>query len=473
MGTVDVVVVGGGPTGCMLAGELALAGRSVVVVEKHAEASPLSRAFGTHARTLEVLDTRGLADELVATGTKAGSLSLWKSAGLDLTQLPSRFPFLLVTPQRNVDALLEKYARDHGAQIVRGAGVTGLEQLDDGVVVQAGDLVWKASYVVAADGAHSTVRRLTGTEFPGKTLLRSIMLADAYLAEPPDTVITVDAVKNSFAFLAPFGDGWFRIIAWDRRHEDDPAFRAEPALVRDILRRTMGTDFGMGETRWISQFRSDERQIGTYRSGRVFFAGDAAHVHSPAGGQGMNTGIQDAANLGWKLATVLDGADPAILDTYQAERHPVGKLVLRTSGATIRMMTLRSWPMRMLRNHALAALLRSRRFSGKAAGMFTGTGIRYRRASSEHTLVGTPAGEVALREGRLLEALRHGEFVLVAGREAGHVRAPMPVVHRTDDGPGLLVRPDGYVAWAGDVTSGDWAAVLGRWTAPARERRAP
>ncbi|MEV6638530.1 FAD-dependent oxidoreductase [Amycolatopsis sp. NPDC051371] len=472
MDTVDVVVVGAGPTGCMLAGELALAGRSVVVVEKHAEASPLSRAFGTHARTLEVLDTRGLADELVATGTKAGSLSLWKSAGLDLTRLPSRFPFLLVTPQRNVDALLEKHALAQGAQIVRGAGVTDLDHREDGVVVRAGERAWKASYVVAADGAHSTVRRLTGTEFPGKVLLNSIMLADAYLAEPPATVITVDAVKDSFAFLAPFGDGWFRVIAWARRHERDPAFRAEPELVRDILRRTMGSDFGMGETRWISQFRSDERQIGAYRAGRVFFAGDAAHVHSPAGGQGMNTGIQDAANLGWKLAAVLDGADPAILDTYQAERHPVGKLVLRTSGATIRMMTVRAWPVRMLRNHVIGALLRSGRFSRKAAGMFTGTGIRYRRASSEHPLVGTPAAGVPLREGRLPLALRRGGFVLVAGRDAGDVHAPVPVVHRTDDGPGLLVRPDGYVAWAGDVASGEWAGALGRWTAPARERRA-
>ncbi|WP_284740040.1 FAD-dependent oxidoreductase [Amycolatopsis sp. RTGN1] len=470
MDTVDVVVVGAGPAGCMLAGELALAGRSVVVVEKHAEASPLSRAFGTHARTLEVLDTRGLADDLVATGTRAGSLSLWKSAGLDLTRLPSRFPFLLVTPQRNVDSLLEKHARDQGARIVRGTAVTDLEQRDDGVVVRAGGLAWKASYVVAADGAHSTVRRLTGTEFPGTVLLKSIMLADVRLADPPATVITVDAVKDSFAFLAPFGDGWFRVIAWDRRHEDDAAFRAEPALVRDILRRTMGTDFGMGETRWISQFRSDERQIGAYRSGRVFFAGDAAHVHSPAGGQGMNTGIQDAANLGWKLAAVLDGADPAILDTYHAERHPVGKLVLRTSGATIRLMTVRAWPARMLRNHVIGALLRSGRFSRKAAGMFTGTGIRYRRAPAEHRLVGTPVGELPLRDGRLPESLRHGGFVLVAGKGAGPVTAPVPVVHRTDDGPGLLVRPDGYVAWAGDVTAGEWAAVLDRWTAPQRER---
>jgi 2-polyprenyl-6-methoxyphenol hydroxylase-like FAD-dependent oxidoreductase len=468
--TVDVVVVGAGPTGCLLAGELALAGRSVVVVEKHAEASPLSRAFGTHARTLEVLDTRGLADDLVATGTRAGSLSLWKSAGLDLTRLPSRFPFLLVTPQRNVDSLLEEYARGQGARIVRGAAVTGLDQRDDGVVVRAGDRAWKASYVVAADGAHSTVRRLTGTQFPGTVLLTSIMLADVRLADPPATVITVDAVKDSFAFLAPFGDGWFRVIAWHRRHEGDAGFRAEPALVRAILRRTMGTDFGMGETRWISQFRSDERQIAAYRSGRVFFAGDAAHVHSPAGGQGMNTGIQDAANLGWKLAAVLDGADPAVLDTYQAERHPVGRLVLRTSGATIRMMTLRAWPLRMLRNHVLGALLRSGRFSHKAAGMFTGTGIRYRRAPAGHPLTGTPAGDLPVRGGRLPESLRHGGFVLVAGRDAGPVSAPVPVVHRTDEGPGLLVRPDGYVAWAGDVAAGEWAAVLDRWTAPHRER---
>jgi 2-polyprenyl-6-methoxyphenol hydroxylase-like FAD-dependent oxidoreductase len=468
MDTTDVLVVGAGPAGCMLAAEVALAGRSVTVLEKHETPSPLSRAFGVHARTLEVLDSRGLAEELVATGTAAPALSLWDKAGLDLTRLASPFPFLLVTPQFNVDTLLEKYARDKGAQIVRGATVVGLDQQDDRVIVRAetaeGQRVWEASYVVGADGVHSTVRRLTGQSFPGKVLLKSIILADAYLGTPPEAVINVNAVKDCFAFLAPFGDGWFRVIAWDRRNENTPDFTADEGMVRDILRRAMGTDYGMGEVRWTSQFRSDERQVRSYRTGRVMLAGDAAHVHSPAGGQGMNTGIQDACNLGWKLAGVLNGADPAILDTYHEERHPVGKMVLRSSGATIRMMTVRAWPLRKLRNVLVTALLKVHKVARKAAGMFTGVGIRYPRRSSDHALVGTRAGDIPLRDSRLSSVMRQGGFVLVQEEDAGDITAPLPVVRRTGSGPGLLVRPDGYIAWAGRTGSGEWQAVLGRWT---------
>ncbi len=468
MDTVDVLVVGAGPAGCMVAGELALAGRSVVVLEKHDAPSPLSRAFGVHARTMEALDTRGLAHELRSTGTASPGLALWRGAEVNLTTLPSPFPFLLVTPQMNVDTLLEKRATGHGADVVRGATVTRLWQHEDGVVVRAvtadGEREWKASYVVGADGVRSTVRDLVGLPFPGEVLLKSIVLADAHLTEPPASIVTVNAAEDCFAFVAPFGDGWFRVIVWDRRNEDDPAFQGSEAMVRDVLERAMGTDYGMDEVRWLSQFQSDERQVESYRSGRVFLAGDAAHVHSPAGGQGMNTGIQDALNLGWKLAAVLGGANPAILDTYQEERHPVGKLVLRSSGATIRLMTVRSWPARVLRRFVLPFLLGREKVARKAAGMFSGVGISYGRGQDDHKLVGTRAPDVPLRDGRLFEALRGGGFVLVLENEAAAVDSSARVERRIDGGPGLLVRPDGYIAWAGDTSTGGWRAALDRWT---------
>jgi 2-polyprenyl-6-methoxyphenol hydroxylase-like FAD-dependent oxidoreductase len=466
MESVDVVVVGAGPAGCTVAGELALAGRSVVVLEKHEAPSPLSRAFGVHGRTLEVLDYRGLADELVATGATAPGLVLWGKGELSLTGLPSRFPFLLVTPQINVDQLLEKYARSQGAQVIRGATVVGLDQGDDGVVVRArtttGEQAWKARYVVGADGVHSTVRELLGQPFPGKVLLSSIMLADAWLAEPPSTLVQIHTAKDCFAFLAPFGDGWYRIITWDRRNEQNPDFQADESMVRDILQRAAGTDHGMGEVRWLSQFRSDERQVDAYRTGSVFLVGDAAHVHSPAGGQGMNTGIQDAFNLGWKLGAVLDGASATILDTYHDERHPVGAMVLRTSGAMIRQMTVRSRLARAVRDVGLPALLSTPVVTRKAAGMFSGIGVRYGHRSP----VGMRADDLPLAGGeRLFVTMRRGGFVLVLEADAGQVDSPVSVVRRSDDGPSLLVRPDGYIAWAGDSRTGEWRSALDRWTA--------
>ena len=448
----DVVVVGAGPAGSMVAAELARAGRSVTVLEKHTAPSPLSRAFGVHARTLEVLQLRGLAAKLLAQGTKARALSLWRGAELNLAVLPSPFPFLLVTPQVNVDRLLEDEARAQGAEVIRGVTVTGVTQDPHGVVVQAGDRTFRASYVVGADGVRSTVREQAGQAFPGEAVLSSIMLADAYLADPPREVINVNAVRDCFAFLAPFGDGWFRIIAWDRANQAGNADPVEVEDLRSILWRAMGTDYGMGEVRWKSRFASDERQVAQYRTGRIFLVGDAAHVHSPAGGQGMNTGIQDSFNLGWKLAAVLNGADETILDTYQRERHPVGKMVLRSSGATIRLMLVESRAGRFLRNNGIRALLRIKPAAKKAAGMFSGVGISYHR-QGQPKLVGTRY---------LIEDGRHAGFTLVLGRDQDQPDAPIPTVRRTDKGPSLLVRPDGYVAWAG--TDESWREVLNGWT---------
>ena len=416
----DVVVVGAGPTGCAVAGEVARTGRSVTVLDKHAEPSPLSRAFGVHARTLEQLDARGLADELVATGTPVGRLQLVGRAGIDLTGLPTRFPFVLMTPQVHVDRLLERYARDSGARVERGVVVTGLTQDDDGVTVTAGDRTWRARYVVGADGVHSTVRQLAGIGFPGRAVLRSVVLADVRLDLPADD-LRVDVDGHGFGFLAPFGDGWYRLIGWDRRHQPATDVPVDHTEVAGLLDRVFGLP--AGEVRWSSRFASDERQAPTYRVGRVFLAGDAAHVHSPAGGQGMNTGIQDAVNLGWRLAT-------GDLDGYERERHPVGRTVLRSSGATIRLMTLGGARGRLARAVALRGLLRVPAVQHRGAGMFSGIAIRYPGPGP----VGTRAAGVPLRGARLA----------VRQRTAGSVR--IDAADRTDGGPGLLVRPDGYVA---------------------------
>ncbi|OZC74863.1 FAD-dependent oxidoreductase [Rhodococcus sp. 06-418-5] len=462
----DVIVVGAGPAGCMLAGELARAGRSVTVLEKHDAPSPLSRAFGVHARTLEILDSRGLAEDLLSTGAHTPGLKLWNGLSLDLGALPSQFPYLLVTPQTNVDSRLEEYARASGARILRGVEVTGLEQNADGVVVRGtvadgSAQEWTASYAAGTDGVHSIVRTSIGLDFPGRELLRSIMLADVRLVDPPNGLINIGAGKDCFAFVAPFGDGWFRVIACDRTDTADVAASVDETRLRDVVRRALGTDYGWTDVRWSSRFSCDERQVRRYRVGRVFLAGDAAHVHSPAGGQGMNTGIQDAMNLGWKLAAVLGGADEKILDTYHDERHPVGKLVLRSSGATIRMLLLRSVVARTLRNIVSARVLRRQRAVGRIAGTFSGISISYACRRGEHPLVGRRAVQIPLIDGTVTTALRDTTFLMIGENDCSRTDIP----RRADHGPAVLVRPDGYIAWAGRSDSNQWQAVRDRWTA--------
>ena len=449
----QVVVVGAGPSGLLLAGDLAAAGVSVTLLERRPEHDAnLTRAFAVHARTLETLDARGIADQLATTGARVGALRLLGRLELDLSWLPSRYPYLLVTPQYETERLLEARALDQGADIVRGVEVQGLHQSADGVEVQTDRGTWRASYVVGTDGVGSTVRRALDMPFPGRSVVRSVMLADVKLADAPTDTLTVNAAGDAFGFLAPFGDGWYRVIAWDRHHQlpdDAPVALGE---LRAAMRRALGTDFGMHDARWTSRFHSDERQVPQYRSGRVFLAGDAAHVHSPAGGQGMNTGLQDAANLSWKLAAALHGwAPPGLLDTYQQERHPVGRLVLRLSGSLLRGAT--TPPVLLPAVRALAATaFRIPPLAHRAAGLISGIAISYPRPAGAHPLTGRRAPDVRLtRGGRLYEALRGGRFVLVTTAETPsgtqRVLVHRPVVERI---PAMLVRPDGYVAWAAD-----------------------
>ncbi len=315
------------------------------MVEQRPEESGLSRAFAVQPRTLELLDARELADPLVATGVEVDELAvLFESLVIDLSILPSRFPFLLITPQYETERLLTRVrALRLGATIRRGLTITGVRQDANSVDVDLLDrngvtTNHRAEWLVAADGVNSTVRRLLRMPFPGKTVVSSVMLADVQLTDPPETELTFDRGSAGFFFVVPFGDGWYRVIAWNRERQlpDDAPVDLEE--IRDVLYRIAGTDFGLAEARWLSRFHSDERQAPRYRNGRVFLVGDAAHAHSPAGGQGMNVGLQDAANLSWRLAATIKGhAPPHQLDGYHAERHPVGKAVLRASGSLLRL----------------------------------------------------------------------------------------------------------------------------------------
>jgi 2-polyprenyl-6-methoxyphenol hydroxylase-like FAD-dependent oxidoreductase len=469
----DVIVVGAGPTGLLLAGDLAQAGIAVTVLERRAQESNLTRAFAVHARTLETLDARGLADELVATGQPVPELRLLGRVRVDLSRLPSRFPYLLVTPQYQTERLLTRRAVGLGAEIVSGAEVVGLRQDADGVDVEVridgAVTTRRAGYVVGTDGVRSAVRAALDLPFPDRSAVRSVMLADVQLGRAPTEVLTVNADGDAFGFLAPFGDGWYRVIAWNRRDQQPDDAPVTLDEIRSVIARTLDTDYGMRDARWMSRFHSDERQVPRYRVGRVLLAGDAAHVHSPAGGQGMNTGLQDAANLGWKLAATVRGrAAPGLLDSYQEERHPVGRMVLRMSGGLLRVGLARRWQLPVLR--ALAGLAtRSGAVGRRAAGQVSGISIGYRRPPGAHPSTGRRAPDLALAGGgRLYEALRDGGFVLVTAAEAGDVDG-VRTVRPASPGPTVLVRPDGYIGWASDAP--DRAAIdaaVARWIRPVR-----
>jgi 2-polyprenyl-6-methoxyphenol hydroxylase-like FAD-dependent oxidoreductase len=440
----------------------------VTVLERREGQSPLSRAFAVHARTLEMLDARGIAGELISTGQKLSRLAVLGRDSLDLSGLPTRFPFVLITPQYHMERLLEQRARSLGAQFDSATMVTDVRQ-DAGHAeaefrTRAGDSGTRnARYLVGADGSRSTVRQKLGVAFPGQSVISSVMLADVRLSDPPADVLQISANHAGLAFLAPFGDGWYRVIAWNRSRQAPDTEPVDLDEIRQITRLVLGSDFGMHDPRWMSRFHNDERQVPRYRVGRVFLAGDAAHVHSPAGGQGMNTGLQDAANLSWKLAAAWHGwAGDSLLDSYHAERYPVGKFVLRLSGDLLKVALIRSDLVRTGIAKLAAASTHVGPLGGRAVLSVSGIGISYPAGRGAHPLQGKRMPDVPLAGGgRLYELLRSGSFILLAGAGQALPAADgwadrIRLAERTRQHPRLiLVRPDGYIAWASDEPGAD------------------
>jgi 2-polyprenyl-6-methoxyphenol hydroxylase-like FAD-dependent oxidoreductase len=488
MTTTDVVVSGAGPTGLMLACELALAGVQVRVLDRRSGQNNMTRAFAVHARTLELLDARGLADDLVPQGVPVKQVAPTPGAVLDLAEFDTPYPMVLIAPQSATEHLLEARAVRLGVQIDYGAEVVGLHQDADGVSVEASRAgavtTERARYVVGCDGSHSAVRELVGIDFVGEHYPTHILLADVQLTEPPEEAMFARNSDEGVVLCVPFGDGWYRAIAWDRLRQqaplDEPVTGAE---MRSAFDRIAGTDFGMSEPRWSSRFLSEHRQARHYRVGRVLIAGDAAHVHSPLGGQGMNTGIGDAMNLGWKLAGVVRGWAPvSLLDSYTAERHPVGAWVLDWTRAQVALMrpeprarALREVVIDLAATTAGATYF-VKKISGVGQGYDLGPGPQ---------IVGRSAPDLALSDGtRLADHLHDGHGLLLDLADQPKLRElgsawPSRVRVVTADCPdepslaGLLVRPDGYVAWAGrnDSSDGDGEtagvdAALHTWFGP-------
>ncbi|HTW38912.1 MAG TPA: FAD-dependent monooxygenase [Steroidobacteraceae bacterium] len=500
-----VVVVGAGPTGLLAAAELQAGGVRTIVLERRAEQeSNLTRAFAVHARTLEILDACGLADELVARGTRVDQVRLFSHIDVRLSRLPSRFPYVLITPQYQTERVLREYAARVGVEIRRGSEVTSLSQDADAVSVQVRSRdgttsSLRAAYVVGADGAHSTVRQALSMPFPGhESKIGWLLLADVRLADEPPQVLAANGTGEDFAFVAPFGDGWFRVFAWNRHMAAPGDTGHSLETIREITRRAIGTDFGMHDARWISRFHNDERQVPQYRNGRVLLAGDAAHVHSPAGGQGMNLGMQDAANLGWKLAAVASGhAHDALLATYQAERHPVGRNVVVLTERLVELVILRNPLLRAARDALGSVATSLPPLWGRIAGAISGIGVAYPRPPGAHRLVGRRMPDLALAAGpqsgeRLYEALRHRKCILVGSLadRARSVELARPWAGRIElaylrgaadaaDAAVMLVRPDGYVGWASSESASprrDAALhdALERWCGkPGAPRSAP
>lgn len=475
-----VVIAGSGPTGLMLAGELALGGADVVIVEPRADQSmDGSRAGGLHARTIEVLDQRGIAERFLEAGEVMQTQG-FAYVRLDISDFPTRRDHGLALYQSEFEPILADWVASLGVPTLHGRSVTGFVPDDAGIDVELADgEVLRAQYLVGCDGGRSTVRKLAGIEFAGLDPSASWMIAQVELDEPE---IGIRPEGGGIGPVDRTGTaGPFGVVLKEREldHAGDPTFED----LRGALIHSYGTDFGARDPIWISRFTDASRQAVTYRFGRVLLAGDAAHVHPPHGGQGLNTGVQDAVNLGWKLAQVVAGTSPeSLLDSYAAERHPVGAQVLRNTEAQVALTTPDD------RHQALRAtmadLLAMDGPRRHIAGMMSGLSIHYDLGGS-HPLVGWRMPDLDLQTAagptRVFALLHEARPVLVnLGAPDGFDLTPwaerVDGVDATTDGPwelpvhgtvpapaAVLIRPDGHVAWAGDLTDPALPEALTTW----------
>jgi len=493
----QVIIAGGGPTGLMLAGELALAGIDVAIVERRSSQDVVgSRAGGLHPRTLEVFEQRGIADRFIAEGQVAQAVG-FAGVHIDLSGFPTRHPYSLGLWQNHIERILGGWVDELGVPIHRGVETTGFVQDDTGVDVSLADgVTLRAQYLIGCDGGRSLVRKAAGIDLPGSEPSTSNLIAEAELAElPPQWGITRDALGiHSIGRVAyeirdgqiVWGDsGPVRVLVTERK----VGKTAEPTLaeLKEALIAVYGTDYGIHSPTSITRFTDAARQAATYRKGRVLIAGDAAHIHPPDGGMGLQTGVQDAANLGWKLAQVVSGTSPeSLLDTYHAERHPVGARVLRYTLAAVALRR-EDDRTRALRE-TMADLLSMDEPRRRVAADLTGLGIHYDLGEG-HPLLGRRMPDLDLETAggakRAYALLHEARPVLLnLGTPQAFEIVPwldrVQVVDAQYDGawelPGLgtvaapeavLIRPDGYVAWVGDAAGQGLAEALATWFGPA------
>jgi len=478
-----VVIVGGGPTGLMLAAELALAQVDVAIVERRATQELAgTRAGGLHARSIEVLDQRGVAQRFLTRG-KAMQLGGFAMIPLDISDFPTRHNYGLALGQNHIERILAEWVEELAVPIYRAREVTSLAQDEAGVDVALSDgQTWRADYLVGCDGGRSIVRKAAGIEFPGWDASVSYLIAEVEMTEAPP--LGVRPGVNGVNGLARLEDGRRVRVLLTEQHlsqAEDP----EPTMadLRAGLIAVYGTDYGVHDVTWLSRFTDRARQAATYRAGRVLVAGDAAHVHAPNGGQGLNLGLQDAVNLGWKLAHVVKRISPAsLLDSYHAERHPVAARVLESTMAQTALG--RSDDRTRALREIMAQLLRMDEPRKRYAGIMSGLDLHYDFGPG-HPLLGRrmPDLDLVTAQGtqRVFALLHDAHPVLLNLGEPGSFDLPgwtprvrvfdarytgtweLPVLGAVAPPTAVLVRPDGHVAWVGEGTEDGLRAALTTW----------
>jgi 2-polyprenyl-6-methoxyphenol hydroxylase-like FAD-dependent oxidoreductase len=479
-----VVIVGGGPTGMMLAGELTLAGVDAAIVERRASQELLgTRARGLHTRTIEVFDQRGIADRFLSQGYVA-QVATFSGIRLDISDFPTRHPYGLALGQNRFEEILVSWVDELGVPIYRGREMTGFAQDDSGVdVYLSGGESLRAGYLVGCDGGRSLIRKAAGIEFPGWDPSTSTLIAEVEMSEEPELGIRRDAQGTHG--MSRLEDGKRVGVVVSEQHvgqTDEPTLRD----LSQALIAVYGTDYGVHSPSWISRFTDMTRQAASYRKGRVLLAGDAAHVHYPVGGQGLNIGVQDAVNLGWKLAQVVKGISPeSLLDTYHAERHPVAARVLRTTMAQT-VLSHSNDRIEALRD-TMTELLSMDEPRKRFAGLMSGLDIHYDLGEG-HPLLGRRVPDLdlvtangPLRVFTLLHAAR--PVLLNLGEPGGFDITPwadrvqvidagyagiweLPVLGVVTAPTAVLIRPDGYIAWVGDHTYLGLPGALAIWFGP-------